>query len=84
MGDRFYKEAYRSFKDHEEAEDAVSIAIFKLWHKADKYKPEKPALPYALSVLRNHCRDEWRRRARKPKPMSLYDYMDPEKIPSQQ
>jgi len=76
MSDRFYKEAFKSLQDHEEAEDAVNLAFFKLWNKADLYRPERPALPYVLSVIRNYCRDVWRSRQRKPKPTSLYDNQD--------
>lgn len=82
MGERLYKEAYKSLQDHGEAEDAVNLAYFKLWNKADQYKSEKPALPYVLSVIRNYCRDIWRSRQRKPKPSSLYDFVNPNSLVS--
>ena len=71
MKDRFTAEANKYLGDHHEAESAVNFVFFKLCSKAWRYTEDRPALPYAISVLRNYCRDILRKRKKTIKTVSL-------------
>lgn len=71
MEKRFLYEALRYLGDQQEAEAACNYAIFRLWSKAKQFNEDRPALPYAISVLRNHCRDILRKRSKTIKTVSL-------------
>lgn len=76
MQSRFNNEARRYLEDYQEAEAAVNFAFSKLWEKAKQYNESKPALPYTLSVLRNHCRDILRKRNKTIHTVSLDSYLN--------
>lgn len=66
-GSRLRSEAKDFLGDYQEGEDAVSEVLRKLWYKSEFYNKKRPALPYVISVLRNHCRDVIRKRGHRVK-----------------
>ena len=59
-----YNEAVSFLGNRQEAQSAVNTIYSKLWAKSDLYNPKRAPYPYILSVLRNFCRDELRKRGR--------------------
>ena len=48
-----------------DADDLVQKACLKILNRPDLYDPAKPLLPWAITILKNLKRDEWRAEGRK-------------------
>jgi RNA polymerase sigma-70 factor (ECF subfamily) len=47
-----------------DAEDAVQQAALRAWERRGQYDPRYPFRAWWFAILRHHCLDAWRRRAR--------------------
>jgi len=73
---RLIEECEGILGDFHKAEAEVNTIMHKLYAKANQYDPERPALPYVISVARNHCRDILRLKANRLEMVSLEDVGD--------
>ena len=48
-----------------DADDLVSKTCLKILNRPELYDPDKPLLPWAITILKNLRRDEWRAEERK-------------------
>ena len=60
--DAGYRTALAILRNPDEAHDAVQEAAFKAWRKLNQLHEGKPARPWFLTIVANHCRSERRRR----------------------
>jgi RNA polymerase sigma factor (sigma-70 family) len=56
-----YRTALAILRDPDAARDAVQEAAFKAWRKLDQLHGGRPARPWFLAIVANHCRSERRR-----------------------
>jgi len=73
MGNHLLNECENILKDYHKAEAELNTIWHKLYSKAGHYNPTRPALPYVVSVARNHCRDILRLKANKLDTVSIED-----------
>ena len=59
---RFYRTAYSSLRDPEEALDATQEAFMKIYRARLDWKPDASPGTWAYRILLNHCIDRTRRR----------------------
>src|ERR1700730_266449 len=60
--DAGYRTALAILRNPDEAHDAVQEAALKAWRKSNRVHEGKPARPWFLTIVANHCRSERRRR----------------------
>ncbi len=54
---KMYALAYNLLRNRDEARDCVQDVYAELWNKRDTIEPDKPPLPFALTMVRNNCLD---------------------------
>ena len=59
--DAGYRTALAILRDPDQARDAVQESAFKAWRKLHQLREGKPARPWFLAIVANHCRSERRR-----------------------
>ena len=63
-----------------DADDLVQKTCLKILNRPDLYDPDKPLLPWAITILKNLKKDEWRAEERKGEfggPEDIYLIPDP-------
>ena len=66
--DRFYRVAQRMLRDADDADDAVQLAFFRVFLRADAYRNEWKGSTWLYRVLINTCVDAYRKRKRAEEP----------------
>ena len=61
-----YALAYNLLRNRDEARDCVQDVYSELWIKRDMIEPDKPPLPYVLTMVRNNCLDRLKARNTEP------------------
>ncbi len=54
---KMYALAYNLLRNRDEARDCVQDVYAELWNKRDTIEPDKPPLPFVLTMVRNNCLD---------------------------
>ena len=54
---KMYALAYNLLRNRDEARDCVQDVYAELWIKRDTIEPDKPPLPFVLTMVRNNCLD---------------------------
>ena len=54
---KMYALAYNLLRNRDEARDCVQDVYSELWIKRDTIEPDKPPLPFVLTMVRNNCLD---------------------------
>ena len=60
---KMYALAYNLLRNRDEARDCVQDVYAELWNKRDTIEPDKPPLPYVLTMVRNNCLDRLKSRS---------------------
>ena len=68
---RMYALAYNLLRNRDEARDCVQDVYAELWNKRDTIEPDKPPLPFVLTMVRNNCLDRLKARSREADEESL-------------
>jgi RNA polymerase sigma-70 factor (ECF subfamily) len=63
--DRLYNVAYRIVGEHALAEDVLQEVFLKVYRAADQLDPDRDPGPWLVTLTRNACREQWRRRRRR-------------------
>ena len=58
---KMYALAYNLLRNRDEARDCVQDVYAELWSKRDTIEPDKPPLPFVLTMVRNNCLDRLKR-----------------------
>ena len=58
---KMYALAYNLLRNRDEARDCVQDVYSALWSKRDMVEPDKPPLPFVLTMVRNNCLDRLKR-----------------------
>ena len=61
-----YALAYNLLRNRDEARDCVQDVYSELWIKRDTIEPDKPPLPFVLTMVRNNCLDRLKARNTEP------------------
>ena len=59
---KMYALAYNLLRNRDEARDCVQDVYSELWIKRDTIEPDKPPLPFVLTMVRNNCLDRLKAR----------------------
>ena len=54
---KMYALAYNLLRNRDEARDCVQDVYSELWSKRNMIEPDKPPLPFVLTMVRNNCLD---------------------------
>ena len=54
---KMYALAYNLLRNRDEARDCVQDVYSELWIKRNTIEPDKPPLPFVLTMVRNNCLD---------------------------
>ena len=57
---KMYALAYNLLRNRDEARDCVQDVYAELWNKRDTIEPNKPPLPFVLTMVRNNCLDRFK------------------------
>ena len=63
---KMYALAYNLLRNRDEARDCVQDVYSELWVKRDTIEPDKPPLPFVLTMVRNNCLDRLKARNTEP------------------
>ena len=63
---KMYALAYNLLRNRDEARDCVQDVYAELWNKRDTIEPDKPPLPFVLTMVRNNCLDRLKTRYTEP------------------
>ena len=63
---KMYALAYNLLRNRDEARDCVQDVYEELWNKRDTIEPDKPPLPFVLTMVRNNCLDRLKVRKTEP------------------
>ena len=66
LSGKMYALAYNLLRNREEARDCVQDVYAELWNKRDTIEPDKPPLPFVLTMVRNNCLDRLKTRYTEP------------------
>ena len=61
LSGKMYALAYNLLRQRDEARDCVQDVYAELWSKRDTIEPDKPPLPFVLTMVRNKCLDRLKR-----------------------
>ena len=73
---KMYALAYNLLRNRDEARDCVQDVYSELWSKRDTIEPDKPPLPFALTMVRNHCLDRLKARSTQADDETLETLLD--------
>ncbi len=71
----------RRVTDPAQAEDAAQAALIKVFERASSYDPERPALPWVLTIASWECRTAQTNQRRRPTGEQAPDEADPGATP---
>ena len=85
---KMYALAYNLLRNRDEARDCVQDVYAELWIKRDTIEPDKPPLPFVLTMVRNNCLDRLKSRSAQADDETLETLLDHntenQKLPSDQ
>ena len=61
LSGKMYALAYNLLRQRDEARDCVQDVYAELWNIRDTIEPDKPSLPFVLTMVRNNCLDRLKR-----------------------
>ena len=73
---KMYALAYNLLRNRDEARDCVQDVYSELWIKRDTIEPDKPPLPYVLTMVRNNCLDRLKSRSAQADDETLETLLD--------
>ena len=77
---KMYALAYNLLRNRDEARDCVQDVYSELWIKRDMIEPDKPPLPFVLTMVRNNCLDRLKARNTESSDELIETLLDPPKI----
>ena len=76
LSGKMYALAYNLLRNREEARDCVQDVYAELWNKRDTIEPDKPPLPFVLTMVRNNCLDRLKARSTQADEESIETLLD--------
>ena len=76
LSGKMYALAYNLLRNREEARDCVQDVYAELWNKRDTIEPDKPPLPFVLTMVRNNCLDRLEARSTQADEESIETLLD--------
>ena len=73
---KMYALAYNLLRNRDEARDCVQDVYSELWVKRDTIEPDKPPLPFVLTMVRNNCLDRLKSRSAQADDETLETLLD--------
>ena len=73
---KMYALAYNLLRNRDEARDCVQDVYAELWNKRDTIEPDKPPLPFVLTMVRNNCLDRLKSRSTQADDETLETLLD--------
>ena len=73
---KMYALAYNLLRNRDEARDCVQDVYAELWNKRDTIEPDKPPLPFVLTMVRNNCLDRLKSRSAQADDETLETLLD--------
>ena len=73
---KMYALAYNLLRNRDEARDCVQDVYSELWIKRDTIEPDKPPLPFVLTMVRNNCLDRLKSRSAQADDETLETLLD--------
>ena len=73
---KMYALAYNLLRNRDEARDCVQDVYSELWIKRDTIEPDKPPLPFVLTMVRNNCLDRLKSRSTQADDETLETLLD--------
>ena len=76
LSGKMYALAYNLLRNRDEARDCVQDVYAELWNKRDTIEPDKPPLPFVLTMVRNNCLDRLKSRSAQADDETLETLLD--------
>ena len=73
---KMYALAYNLLRNRDEARDCMQDVYSELWIKRDTIEPDKPPLPFVLTMVRNNCLDRLKSRSAQADDETLETLLD--------